>query len=388
VNIFKRRRYGLAPSEAYAFKEMSPEMVRFLDFVMNAALVMLTAWSVLFYLSVCLPSARKLHLALSISFLFIPLFFFELATFQHQVEARRWSEAQLGRLGWVLIRWVRGYMSFVLEMLVVFSVGFLILRLLMKFFIWPQSLFGWITMRVDSFLGVSVAVLSSGVSTGWIASWAYVIIGGFYLFNFLYLLYGLVTVAMLGAMADSQFVDEKILSPFLYGRFARLLWGSFILAVGLSLGGALYKIYSGIGSLFGWSVLHVDLDWLTRVFTSTQFMGLSPPPWWTALHVPLAMTIVRVLLPRLPYAKNFLSATFGSPFYTIGSVVLVLPLFFQIAVNSLPVGNFYDGYLLGAQCVYAVVYVMFLIPVFVLIIADRIKAESKYNPHRFRTTQN
>ena len=67
-----------------------------------------------------------------------------------------------------------------------------------------------------------------------------------------------------------------------------------------------------------------------------------------------------------------MSVFWGSEFASLGFLVLVLPLFFRSLLHDLPLGHFYDGYVLSvAQWIYAIAYLSFLLPAFGLMLRSR-----------------
>ena len=356
----KRRRYGLHPDVARASRPMSDAEHSFIEFVMNAAFVLMCAWSLLFYLSIVFPRNPSLQAVTSISFLFLPLLFSCTRAFYDNVEAGRWKKEQLGRKAWVIAQWLKEFGMLIGEMLITFALGTLLLWALTKWLAWPDRVWAWIVERVTAFVGVPLL------------EWVCVLLAGFYLVAFLYLWSGALSLARIGAMSDTQWIYEKVISAGLYGWLSRALSGSFLLVMLLSVAGAAFKAAGGLGSLFGWKLPDLELDFLLEAIPRiSESAGGLLPAWMSAFQIALIVTIIRVLLFRIRYAREIMSAIWSPTFSEIGSLVLALPLFFKIALHELPLGHFFDGYLLVAQCVFAVVYLGFLVPMFTLMLQDR-----------------
>lgn len=358
MKIFGRRNYGLHPDVARASVAMPPAMERFTDLVSRTSFGILIAWSVLFYLAVVFPHARALQLATTISFLLIPLLIMQSRVFYDNVEAERWPKECLGDRSWVLREWAKSFAALMAELLVFFSIVYLILRLLIRFFEWPASLFAWLVARTGAVFGISTAQ-----PPGWLAGYFFFLGASLCFVNFLYLWSGILNLAEIGAMADTQFVYEKVLSPAIYGGLARFLSASFIPILLLSAGGAALKAWSGIATVMSWGKPRpLELDLLAE---ADRFL-----PWLSTLQLLLALTIARVLLFRVRYAQSIMRALWSSRYSEFGSVLLALPLFFNVALTTLPLGRFYDGFAPVAQWVFAVVYLALLIPMFLLMLKE------------------
>jgi len=372
-SFFRPPTYGISPQLGRVTYYVSSEVERFMSFVVNTAFWVLLTWSLFFYLCICLPGIRWLQLCTVVSFLLIPSFFLMVEIIYNGVEIGHWNETQLGSLRWAFTQWVREFADLMFKMIVVSSLVYLLLRLLMNVFVWPNAFFAWVVARVDALLGLSLGTVYGLNSMSWLGGWPYAILAGLWLLNLLFLLTALLHVTRLAVMSDLEFIGGRILSPALYGGLRRFLLGSFVIALVLTVVGAALKVIAGIAAILHFTIPYLEPDLLVEVLSrGGKAIVRSHPSWLGSLHLPVALTIIRTVIPRLVYAKKSMSVFWSREFAYLGFLVLVLPLFFQSVLHDLPLGHFYDGYVLSvAQWIYAIVYVGFLLPAFGLMLRSR-----------------
>jgi len=139
----------------------------------------------------------------------------------------------------------------------------------------------------------------------------------------------------------------------------------------------------------------VDLI-LDLLQTASKWFSIPLPSWIFLLHLPVAATMIRVMVPRLYYTKQMAALSWTSLFSYLGSAILAVPLFFRDEISGLPIAHFYDGYLGLVEVMYAAIYIAFFIPFFGLFALKKRWTElgvdnggSQYAKHRLiSVTQN
>lgn len=341
------------------------ERFRFLSFVMNLVFALILGWCTLFYLCICFPNSKGLQRLTSIVFLMVPLLSLTLMYFYTDLLFKEYAEDQLRQKTWVLRRWLKDSMTWLLAIGMISSVCYVALRLLAPVFFWPKAFLSWDAHRVESLIGIEPSPLVRLQLQSWLRGLSYALVSGLYGFNFVFLWFGVASFASVSAGADAEVIVKEKLKPALYGRFAVILRGSLVLAVLLSVGGAILTILREVGTWWGLKVPELNLDLILDLLqTASKWFGIPLPSWIFLLHLPVAATMIRVMVPRLYYTKQMAALSWTSLFSYLGSAILAVPLFFRDEISGLPIGHFYDGYLGLVEGVYAAIYISFFIPLF------------------------
>jgi len=338
----------------------------FLAFVVNTVFFFTLVWCVLFYLSICFPHIQRLQVWMSIVFLTLPIASVIFSNFYADLLFKEYSEVQLRSKRWVVARWLADYVKSLLLIATISSVLYVAIKILTRFRMWPSALLAWNVHRIDAFLGICLGSAMKITPQGWLGGWVYALVSGMYACDVILLWAGIFAFAMVCAGADVGAVVEEKFKPALYGRLAAILRGSFVLAVLLTIGGALMEFIKEFGKWFGFKMPELNLDLILDVSSKAGTSAGRPlPAWIFVLHLSVVVTLIRVIVPRLYYVKQIDQLSWSPLFGYFGAVVLTIPLFFQEEAMKLPFAHFYDGYLAVVRLAFAAVYLMFFGPLLI-----------------------
>src|SRR5437016_3330792 len=99
-----------------------------------------------------------------------------------------------------------------------------------------------------------------------------------------------------------------------------ILRGSLALAVLLSVGGVVVTILREVGAWWGLKIPELNLDLILDLLQSaSKWFGIPLPSWIFVLHLPVAVTMIRVMVHRLYYTKQVAALSWSSLFSYLGS---------------------------------------------------------------------
>ena len=355
-----KKKYPLA-KELKDVPEMSLGQLRFMKLIINSATVAIILWCVLFYMVIIgkpewlLPHLTKL---LTLLFLSIPLVFF---SFQHLFMELRdgiYSIESLERWDWIIKKWIHAFLRNIFFMAVFGVFIYAVLG-----FVKEDWLASALTI-IDNLVGIPFNTLGCPELWGVSSALYYGFLGVLIVVDFLLLWSAIVPFAQFGAWGDLMVIDQKLLSPALYGTLAKWFGASFFMAVLLSVGGAISKIGQSITTVFGIESWPMELDLLTETIkVLIDILPVDLSSWVFLLQLPILLTIARLFYSRILYLRLFLGCIWSHNATYLGMGVLVIPIFFWEWTQNLPLGNFFQAYILIAQIWYALCYLMYSLPI-------------------------